>query len=484
MGVIEKPELLLKVDDSEITVEKYLTPEQQKQLEEERRLEEERLARERLDNWRERGLDKMMGGVLEIKKEDELKKDVPKPAFMTVRDVIALSSWRYHVVAVRCVFISLQQKEEENWTDEERKQFAEYERKVKELEEEREKYKKVRHTATSSHSASCFIGLYLKVIFRLLQLFCSNSRLNWRSCATRLRRALAASTKRCARSFIWRSRRRWWSTRRNSRSSDCASRCSSRRSSPTANTNSPSSSSTRGSSRSVSSPFHLTFVWPWGHVFLFWYCVAVEPPGAEWCAQESWSVPRPLRDAAGRGQGHRSRLPAQVPGYSWLPVGRAVQAVPTPTAVRPSSKQHLACVVFNYLKARFQFNYSFSLQRAARSRHWDSRLRSQLGQPVRRSTFDRPQAAQRCAQHGGGAGGARPRNQLPGRHQHRCVEPPVSVQACQGRERAAGAGARADDGRDAGVRAEATRGGREAVQRDRRHQRGDSAVREGRGAVH
>ena len=51
---------------------------------------------------------------------------------------------------MRYVFISLQQKEEENWTDEERKQFAEYERKVKELEEEREKYKKVRHAVMSS----------------------------------------------------------------------------------------------------------------------------------------------------------------------------------------------------------------------------------------------------------------------------------------------------------------------------------------------
>ena len=93
MGVIEKPELLLKVEDHEVTVEKYLTPEQQKELEEERRLEEERLAREKLDNWRERGLDKMMGGVLEIKKEDELKKDIPKPAFMLVNpsdDVIQL----------------------------------------------------------------------------------------------------------------------------------------------------------------------------------------------------------------------------------------------------------------------------------------------------------------------------------------------------------------------------------------------------------
>lgn len=43
-------------------------------MEEEKKLEEERRLRERSDNWRERGLDQMMGGVLEIKKEDELKK--------------------------------------------------------------------------------------------------------------------------------------------------------------------------------------------------------------------------------------------------------------------------------------------------------------------------------------------------------------------------------------------------------------------------
>lgn len=58
----------------QVKVEKFLSPEQRKKREEERRLEEERKAREKVDNWRERGLDLMMGGVLEIKKEDELKK--------------------------------------------------------------------------------------------------------------------------------------------------------------------------------------------------------------------------------------------------------------------------------------------------------------------------------------------------------------------------------------------------------------------------
>lgn len=59
----------------------------------------------------------MMYGVLEIKKEDELKKDIPKPAFM-------------------------QFKTEEEYTEDEKKLVAEYERKVKELNEEREKYRK------------------------------------------------------------------------------------------------------------------------------------------------------------------------------------------------------------------------------------------------------------------------------------------------------------------------------------------------------
>jgi len=55
-------------------MDKFLTPEQWKKLEENRRIEEEKRLREKGDNWRERGLDQMMGGVLEVRKEDELKK--------------------------------------------------------------------------------------------------------------------------------------------------------------------------------------------------------------------------------------------------------------------------------------------------------------------------------------------------------------------------------------------------------------------------
>ncbi|XP_059155950.1 cilia- and flagella-associated protein 43-like [Physella acuta] len=117
MSVVEKPELLLEVLDSEIKVERYLTPEQRKRMEEERLLEEERLARERGDNARERALEMMMGGVLEIKKEDELKKDVPKPPFMLT-------------------------KKEDEYSEEEQKLYKEYLKKVQDLNEEREKFRK------------------------------------------------------------------------------------------------------------------------------------------------------------------------------------------------------------------------------------------------------------------------------------------------------------------------------------------------------
>lgn len=117
MGVAEKPETLLTVNDDEVKVEKYYTPEQRKVIEKKEKEEAERRAKERGDNVRERALNQMMGGVLEVKKEDELKKDIPKPAFMT-------------------------QKEESDWSEDEQKLAKEFERRVKELQEEREKYRK------------------------------------------------------------------------------------------------------------------------------------------------------------------------------------------------------------------------------------------------------------------------------------------------------------------------------------------------------
>ncbi|KAK3911323.1 Cilia- and flagella-associated protein 43 [Frankliniella fusca] len=78
----EKPEMLLTVQDNEVSVEPYLSPSElvirQQQAEEEERLRLLLLA----DNFRELALIKMMDGVLEVKWEDVLKKDIPKPKCM------------------------------------------------------------------------------------------------------------------------------------------------------------------------------------------------------------------------------------------------------------------------------------------------------------------------------------------------------------------------------------------------------------------
>jgi hypothetical protein len=60
----------------------------------------------------------MMGGVLQIRREDELKKDVPVPAFV------------------------LEKPQREEWTLDEQKQYAVYEQKCKELQDERDKLRK------------------------------------------------------------------------------------------------------------------------------------------------------------------------------------------------------------------------------------------------------------------------------------------------------------------------------------------------------
>ncbi|KAM6066889.1 cilia- and flagella-associated protein 43 [Chlamydotis macqueenii] len=111
----EIPERVLTVQDSEIKVEKYLTQQEREKAGMLAKLEmERRLAA--TDNERLRALNDMMGGVLEVKKEDILKMDIPPPPFIS--------------------------KPEHVWNDEEKKIFRKYERKVKELNEEKEKYRR------------------------------------------------------------------------------------------------------------------------------------------------------------------------------------------------------------------------------------------------------------------------------------------------------------------------------------------------------
>lgn len=70
----EQPERLLTVDDSEVTVEKYVSPEEQKRLDEAAKQEEIKRLAEMGDNPRERALDMMMGGRLEANVEEDLFK--------------------------------------------------------------------------------------------------------------------------------------------------------------------------------------------------------------------------------------------------------------------------------------------------------------------------------------------------------------------------------------------------------------------------
>ncbi|XP_073210543.1 cilia- and flagella-associated protein 43 isoform X4 [Lepidochelys kempii] len=115
----EIPERALTVQDSEIKVEKYLTPEQRAKAEMMAKIEmERRLAS--LNSARQRALYDMMNGVLEIKKEDILKIEIPPPPFVSKPDTL--------------------------WNEEEKKVFKEFEKKVKELNEEREKYRKTLET--------------------------------------------------------------------------------------------------------------------------------------------------------------------------------------------------------------------------------------------------------------------------------------------------------------------------------------------------
>uniref|UniRef100_UPI002021EF95 cilia- and flagella-associated protein 43 n=1 Tax=Myodes glareolus TaxID=447135 RepID=UPI002021EF95 len=112
----EKPERALVVEDDEISLQKYLAPWQKSKTEMTTPFEMEQLNQAQASNARQRGLMDMMGGVLEVKKEDILRMVIPQPAFMA--------------------------KAEALWSEEERKQFKEYEKKVKDLNEERDKYRK------------------------------------------------------------------------------------------------------------------------------------------------------------------------------------------------------------------------------------------------------------------------------------------------------------------------------------------------------
>lgn len=74
LSVLEEPERRLVVEDEEIKVEKYISPEEKQRLEEAEKAEEERRLAAMGDNPRERALEMMMGGRLEANVEEDLFK--------------------------------------------------------------------------------------------------------------------------------------------------------------------------------------------------------------------------------------------------------------------------------------------------------------------------------------------------------------------------------------------------------------------------
>ncbi|XP_027030838.1 cilia- and flagella-associated protein 43-like [Tachysurus fulvidraco] len=112
----ERAESVLTVSDSEIKVEKYLAPEQRQREVEQRKEEKQRRLQEKEGDSRERALDDMMSGILEVKKEHILRMEVPPAPEFTV-------------------------KPEDQWTKEEKIAYKEHERKVQKLREEQNAYK-------------------------------------------------------------------------------------------------------------------------------------------------------------------------------------------------------------------------------------------------------------------------------------------------------------------------------------------------------
>eukprot|EP01135_Chromosphaera_perkinsii_P008931 Nk52_evm41s1524 gene=Nk52_evmTU41s1524 len=116
----EKPERLFEVQDSEVGIEKYISPETAKRLEEEARIAAEKRAADQADNVEARALEMMMGGRLEAATEDELMKEPERPEWMNAPA--------------------------EELTEDEQKQVKEFEKKYNMFLEEREKRRKALET--------------------------------------------------------------------------------------------------------------------------------------------------------------------------------------------------------------------------------------------------------------------------------------------------------------------------------------------------
>ncbi|KAJ9574229.1 hypothetical protein L9F63_026125, partial [Diploptera punctata] len=78
----EQPERIMTVEDKEVPISPYISPSEQMILDQLAAEEEAFRLAQLADNFRELALITMMDGVLELRWEDEIKKDIPKPKCM------------------------------------------------------------------------------------------------------------------------------------------------------------------------------------------------------------------------------------------------------------------------------------------------------------------------------------------------------------------------------------------------------------------
>lgn len=115
----ETPDTVINVIESEVCVLPYISPSYKRMLEDQEAAREKRRKELAADDFRDRALDAMMDGVLEHKWEDEIKKNPKEPD---------------------CI---VKNKPSEDWTELEVRDVDEYYRKLKQVQAEREKYRRM-----------------------------------------------------------------------------------------------------------------------------------------------------------------------------------------------------------------------------------------------------------------------------------------------------------------------------------------------------
>lgn len=113
----EKPESMIVVEDHEVPVEPYLSPSEENLLRQQGEDVEALRLQMLADDFCDRALNEMMDGVLEVRWEDIIKKDIPVP---------------------ECI-----NKDPKELTEEEIQIIEQYEKDVEHLKNDREKYRKI-----------------------------------------------------------------------------------------------------------------------------------------------------------------------------------------------------------------------------------------------------------------------------------------------------------------------------------------------------